>query len=136
MFTGCGYLVIPGILLLLSFSAGAQELQHRPAEQNPRVVACRVREAHASHDPAVGLVVFSQRDKADAERFSALLRSAEEGGAVEFQLSEGSTWQRASVVRLKSCFGRGLLILLGATVRPAAGSTFLLRFPVATLKAA
>jgi hypothetical protein len=136
MFTRYGHLVIAGIFLLVMSSAGAQQLQHRPAEQNPRVVACRVREAHASHDPAVGLVVFSQRDKVDAERFSALLRRAVEGGAVEIQLSEGGAWQAAGVVRLKSCFGRGLLILPAGGTPLAEGSTFLLRFPVATLRAA
>ena len=115
-------------------SSSGQQLQHRPPEQNPRVVACRVKEAHSSRDPAAGLVVFSQRDKTDADRFRELLRRAEEGGAVEFQSGEGAEWRPASVVRLKSCFGRGLLILRGGTTPPPDGSTFLLRFPVGTLK--
>jgi len=122
------------IFLIVLPAVDAQQLQHRPAEQNPRVVACRVREAHISHDPAVGLVVFSQRDKADAARLSGLLRNAQDGGAVEFQASEGGAWQPASVLRLKSCFGRGLLILPAGTTRPTEGDTFLLRFPVATLR--
>ncbi|HYM06574.1 MAG TPA: hypothetical protein VEU11_08440 [Terriglobales bacterium] len=129
-------LKILGSLLLLLPVASAQQLQHRPLEQNPRVVACRVKEAHASRDPAAGLVVFTQRDKAEAERFRALLHRAEEGGPVEFQSSDGGAWQAASVVRLKSCFGRGLLVLPAGTVPPAEGGTFLLRFPIATLKPA
>lgn len=120
----------------LKSATGSQQLQHRPAEQNPRVVACRVKEAHTSRDPAAGLIVFTQRDKADADRFRALLRSAQEGGAVEFQSGEGGAWQPASIVRLKSCFGRGLLVLPAGTVPPDDGSTFLLRFPVGTLKPA
>lgn len=115
-------------------SLSGQELQHRPPEQNPRVVACRVKEKHASHDPAAGLVVFTQRDRADAERFRSLLLRAEEGGAVEFQTDDGTEWRPASVVRLKSCFGRGLLILPAGVAPPAEGSTFLLRFPVGTLR--
>jgi hypothetical protein len=130
------HLGIPVGFWLLLPAAGAQQLQHRPAEQSPRVVACRVREAHRSRDPAAGLVVFSQHDKADAERFRTLLRNAQEGGAVEFQSSERGAWQPASVVRLKSCFGRGLLVLPPGSAPPAEGSSFLLRFPVATLKPA
>jgi len=127
----CG---ISGALWLVLPVVGAQELQHRPAEQNPRVVTCRVREAHSSGNPAVGLAVFSQRDKADAERLSTLLRSAADGGAVEFQIGEAGDWKAASIVRLKSCFGRGLLIVPSGTSPPAEGTTFLLRFPVGTLK--
>jgi len=127
---------IPAMLLLVLPAIGAQQLQHRPVDQNPRVVACRVREAHVSRAPVAGLVVFSQRDKADAERFRTLLRSEQEGGAVEFQSSEGGAWQPASVVRLKSCFGRGLLILPAGETAPAEGSTILVRFPVATLQPA
>ena len=129
------HLGVPAIFLIV-LPATAQEPQHRPAEQSPRVVACRVKETHASRDPAVGLVVFGQRDKADSERFHALLRRAQEGGPVEFQASEGATWQQARIVRLRSCFGRGLLILAGGAAAPAEGSTLLVRFPVSTLKPA
>lgn len=128
------FLGIAAALALVFPGVGAQELQHRPAEQNPRVVACRVMEAHTSVDPAVSVVVFHQRDKADAQRLGALLLRAVDGGAVEFQSSEGGAWQPASVMRLKSCFGRGLLILQGGAALPAERSTFLVRFPVATLK--
>ena len=125
-----------GIFTIVPAAAAPQQLQHRPAEQNPRVVACRVLEAHTSVDPAVSVVVFHQRDKADAQRLGALLLRAVDGGAVEFQSSEGGAWQPGSVVRLKSCFGRGLLILPGGAALPAERSTFLVRFPVATLKPA
>ena len=131
-FTRSGILVS----LLLLPTADAQQLQHRAPEQNLRVVACRVKEAHTSREPAAGLVVFPPRDKADADRFRSLRRRAEEGGAVEFQSSDGGAWQAASVVRLKSCFGRGLMVLPAGAVPPAEGGTFLLRFPVATLRPA
>jgi len=125
---------IPTFFLGIRPDVGAQQLQHRPPEQNPRVVACRVREAHASANPEAGLVVFSQRDKTDAQRLSALLRSARDGGAVEFQSGESGEWRPASIVRLKSCFGRGLLIIPSGQVPPSEGSTILLRFPLGTLK--
>jgi hypothetical protein len=115
--------------------AAPQALQHRPPEQNPRVVACRVMEAHTSRDPAVTVVLFQQRDKADAQRLMALLRRASES-AVEFQTGDGAAWQAAQVVRLKNCFGRGLLILPRGAAPLSEGATFLLRFPVATLSPA
>jgi uncharacterized protein YcfJ len=125
-----------GVLCAAPDAAAPQGLQRRPAEQNPRVVACRVIEVHTSREPAVSVVVFHQRDKVDADRLSGLLRRAVEGGTVEFQLAEGPTWQQATVARLKSCFGRGLLIVTSGP--PGAGplsqgDTFLLRFPVATV---
>jgi len=122
------------LLLLVFPPAGAQELQHRPPEQNPRVVNCKVMEVHSSREPAVSVAVFHQRDKADAQRLKELLERAMDGGAVEYQTSEGSAWQPAAVARLKSCFGRGLLILPAGAAPLAASQTFLLRFPVGTLK--
>ena len=130
-------LVATCVLCVAPDGAAPQKLQHRPAEQNPRVVACRMMEVHVSQQPAVSVVVFHQRDKVDADRLGKLLRDAQEGGAVEFQSSAGGEWQPASVARLKSCFGRGLLIVSTAPAGGAqltAGGTFLLRFPVGTLK--
>jgi hypothetical protein len=132
-----GYLgpVAIALLSVLPAAAVPQALQHRPAEQNPRVVACRVMEAHTSRDPAVTVVLFHQRDKADAQRLMAFLRLASEK-AVEFQTGDSAAWQTAPVVRLKNCFGRGLLILPDGVAPLAEGTTFLLRFPVAALSPA
>ena len=117
---------------LMPAAAVPQTLQHRPAEQNPRVVACRAMEAHTSHDPAVTVVLFHQREKADAGRLSALLVRASDK-AVEFQTGDGGEWHPAHVARLKYCFGRGLLIVPEGATPLADGATFLLRFPVASL---
>ncbi|HKM91816.1 MAG TPA: hypothetical protein VJX29_14500 [Candidatus Acidoferrales bacterium] len=120
-------------LLTLIPAAGApQALQHRPADQNPRVVACRVMEAHTSRDPAVTVVLFHQREKVDAQRLRALLLRASDK-PVEFQTGDGGDWRPAHVARLKYCFGRGLLILPESATPLADGATFLLRFPVASL---
>ena len=122
-------LVIISFFLLVLRTTSAQQLQHRPAEQDPQVVTCRVMEAHTGCNQNVSVVVFHQRDKDDAKRFGTLLRNARDGGQVEFQPVEGGTWRSASVARLKSCFGRGLLILPAGKTPLAEGSTFLLRFP-------
>jgi hypothetical protein len=127
------YALIAGLICSTGMAAH-QQLQHRPAEQNPRVVICKVMEAHTSREPAVSVVVFHQRNKADAERLRELLKRAADGGAVEIQTSEGGEWRPAAVARLKSCFGRGLLILPPGSTAPSTGSVFLLRFPVGTLK--
>jgi len=58
---------------------------------------------------------------------SALLRQ-HSGVIVEVQISGGG-WQSATVVRLKSCFGRGLLVLPPDAPMPKDGDTFFLRFP-------
>ena len=128
------YLIVAlaGTPLLSPAAAAPQTVQHRPADQNPRVVACRVMEAHTNSTPAVTLVLFHQRDKADAQRLQTLLRGASEK-AVEFQATDGTAWQTAQMVRLKSCFGRGLLILPAGGTPLAQGATFELRIPVAAL---
>jgi hypothetical protein len=89
-------------------------------------VACRVLEVHTSEQPAVTVAVFHQRDKQDQPRLSALLQK-NSGASVMVQIGDGA-WQRATVVRLKSCFGRGLLILPPGEPAPKDGETFLLKF--------
>jgi hypothetical protein len=128
----CLGLVAIAVLTLLPTSAAPQAVQHRPAEQNPRVVACRVMEVHPSREPAVTVVLFHQREKADAQRLRALLLRGSDK-AVEFQTGDGGEWRPAHVARLKYCFGRGLLILPEGSAPLADGATFLLRFPVAAL---
>jgi hypothetical protein len=93
---------------------------------DPNIIACRVLEAHASTHPAVIAVVFHQRDKADQARLASLLQHLA-GESVELQTGEGE-WKSATVVRLKSCFGRGLLLLPADAPPLKDGATFLLRF--------
>jgi hypothetical protein len=70
--------------------------------------------------------VFHQRDKADQTRLAALLQHLADE-SVELQTGDGK-WANATVVRLKSCFGRGLLLLPADAPPMKDGSTFLLRF--------
>jgi hypothetical protein len=55
-------------------------------------------------------------------------RLKDQPGAVEIKTSDGK-WHKATVARLKSCFGRGLLFLSGDTDEPKDREDFLLRFP-------
>jgi hypothetical protein len=93
----------------------------------PRFVNCHALEAHASSQPAVTIVVFNQRDKPDHARLSDLLKE-NDGASVELRTSDGK-WHKATLVRLRSCFGRGLLFLAGDPGEPKDRENFLLRFP-------
>jgi hypothetical protein len=104
--------------------AGSKQIATHP-EAN--LVQCRVLESHASKQPAAGFVVFHQRDKQDQPRLSTLLQ--QHSGTVVDLRADGGNWQSATVVRLKSCFGRGLLVLPSGAPMPEDGGTFLLRFP-------
>jgi len=72
-------------------------------------IACRALEAHTDNELKVTVVVFHQRDQAQHSQLAALLRE-HSGAMVEVQSGDGA-WRRARLVRLKSCFGRGLLML-------------------------
>lgn len=89
-------------------------------------IACRVLEAHASARPAATAVIFHQQDKADQARLGSLLK-AHSGESAAIQVSDGETIS-VTIFRLKSCFGRGLLLLPAGAPPMKDGSTFLLRF--------
>jgi hypothetical protein len=93
----------------------------------PRFINCHALEAHASSQPAITIVVFNQRDKPDHARLSDLLKE-NDGASVELRTSDGK-WHKATLVRLRSCFGRGLLFLAGDAGEPKDRENFLLRFP-------
>jgi hypothetical protein len=113
-----------GLFAFLAVAAGSNQTATDPATNS---VQCRVLESHASKQPAAGFVVFHQRDKQDQPRLSALLQQYS-GKVVDLQIN-GGNWQSATVVRLKSCFGRGLLVAPPDAPMPEDGGTFLLRFP-------
>jgi hypothetical protein len=102
-----------------------RDQQAPPAASN--VIACRILEVHANKEPGVVLVIFHQRDKKDQPRFAALLKQST-GGAIQIRPT-GAQWQSAQVVRLKSCFGRGLLILPAGTTPLKERADLLVKFP-------
>jgi hypothetical protein len=116
-------------LALLGLIAGMPSTTAQPAAAGPpgSPVACRVLEAHADAALGVTVVVFHQRDDADRARVGALLR-AHDGAAIEFQTSDGAS-HAATVMRLKACFGRGLLLFRSGGAVLAEKDEFLLREP-------
>ncbi len=108
----------------VSFNGGAASA---PRPQAANVIACRVMEAHASAEMRVVTVVFHQKDKNDGPRLGALL-GKHSGASVEFQTADGA-WHRAQVFRMKSCFGRGLLVFAAGEAQLAERREFVLKFP-------
>jgi hypothetical protein len=90
-------------------------------------IACRVLEAHPSEHPRITLVIFRHRDPKERARMGGLLRERS-GASVQFKKTEGQ-WRPATVLRLKSCFGRGALLIEGETAKLAEGDEFVLQFP-------
>ena len=94
---------------------------------DPNVVTCHALETHTNAQPGVTIVVFNQKLKDDHERLSDLLKD-NEGASVEIKAADGK-WHAASIARLKSCFGRGLLFFPGENSPVQERDDFVLRFP-------
>ena len=91
----------------------------------PKTVLCRVMESFEDAHLGVTAIIFHQRDKTDGPRLGEILQN-HSGETMVIVLSDGHS-RRATVFRMKSCFGRGLL-LLPATVKLVAGAEFTLGF--------
>jgi hypothetical protein len=112
------------LLLLLPILSGAQVPP--PTSADAGTIACRALEAHTDDELKVTVIVFHQRDEAQRSQLAALLRE-HSGAMVEVQSNDGP-WRRARLVRLKSCFGRGLLLV--PTPAPFSDrAEFVLRLP-------
>ncbi len=111
--------------LILPVLSGAQAAP-RLATADAGTIACRALEAHTDDELKVTVVVFHQRDEAQRSQLAALLRE-HSGAIVEVQGGDGA-WRRARLVRLKSCFGRGLL-LVPAPAPFSDRAEFVLRVP-------
>jgi len=115
------------LFVLTQHIARAQSTNQGSRSATSTVVACRIMEVHANKEPGVVLVIFHQRDKVDQPRFAALLKQST-GGTIQIRPA-GTQWQNATVIRLKSCFGRGMLILPAGTTNLRERSDLLVKFP-------
>jgi len=106
--------------------AARQVAAQRNAASNTDTIECRILEAHTSATPPVLLVIFHQRDKKDQPHLAELLKE-KTGSKAEVQVSD-SPWTNATVFRLKSNFGRGLLVLPAGSLEMKSGGTFRIRF--------
>jgi hypothetical protein len=120
----CCRVYFTAVIFSLAVSAPIASSQ-TTTQSSEGTIACRVIELKTAQTAGVTLVVFHQAENADRDSVGAFLRS-HDGASVEFEAGNGS-WQAASVFRLKSCFGRGLLVLPAGRARLAEGDKFLLR---------
>ena len=113
------------ILVMPPFLAaqGAQVTGATRAES--KEIRCRVMEVFEDRHLAVRAVIFHQRDKADGPRLGSLLL-AQSGRDVEFEMASGQKY-RATVFRVRSAFGRGLMLLPANAPKLAADDELTLR---------
>jgi hypothetical protein len=106
------------LVLIAPLLAVAQGEPH-PA---PVTITCRALEVHTDTELKAAIIVFHQRDPAQRSELAELLRK-HSGQMVEIQAG-GGQWHPAQLERLRSCFGRGMLMLV------AEHAQFLLRMPL------
>ncbi len=123
--------ILASSLLFLSLASGALSAGQARATQQPSApghasasIPCKVMERHADKERGTILILFHQRDKPDQPRLKDFLLQ-HDGATIQIQIGTGE-WQRATVWRIRNCFGRGLLIL-PENAAPKEKSTFLIR---------
>lgn len=122
--------IFAALFLLLARVAIAQSgyaLSAQAVNSTQQSVACRVMEVFVAERLGVAAVIFHQRDKADGPRLGELLL-AHSGQEVEFETRDGQR-HRATVMRVKSCFGRGLLLFAASEAKLAEKDDFVMCFP-------
>lgn len=97
---------------------------------SPGALICSTLEVKIAERMGVTLATFHQANKGDGPRLGELLRQ-NDGASVEFETSDGRT-HRATLLRLGSCFGRGLLVFPAGSAHLTAREQFWLRFPQAS----
>jgi len=90
-------------------------------------IICSVIEAFEQEGLGVRAIVFHQRDKADGPRLGSFLL-AHSGQEMELETTGGRRY-RATVFRLKSCFGRGLVLVSTNKFKLGEHDEFTLRLP-------
>jgi hypothetical protein len=106
--------------------AARQAASHSNPAPQPAIVECRVVEAHSSAIPAALVVIFHQQAKKDQPRLSALIK-ANSGSDADIQIGSAA-WKRVSIFRLRTCFGRGMMVLSPGEAALKDGDTFRIRF--------
>ena len=107
-------------------SRGAQ-IQATVTKAGNGPIICSVMEAFEEGRLGVRAIVFHQRDKADGPRLGSLLLT-HSGEEMELETTGGRRY-RATVFRVKSCFGRGLVLVPTSKLKLSQDDEFTLRLP-------
>ena len=124
--------LVCAIAFVVPSLAARQAASHPNAAPESAVVDCRVLEAHASTAPAALVVIFHQLEKKDQPRLAALIK-ANSGTDADIQI-RSSAWTKARIFRLRTCFGRGMMILSPGEAGLKDGDAFRIRFSNAAPK--
>ena len=98
----------------------------QPAKAEPQTINCRTMEVFVAKSRGASVLIFHQRDKADGPKLSELLEKYA-GQEVEVETGDGKR-HRATVERIKSCFGRGMLIFSADEANLRVKEDFILHF--------
>ncbi len=97
------------VLPLSGLSQGAQNSGARESKAESGVIVCRVMETFEDNRLGMRAIIFHQRDKADGPRLGALL-VAQSGKEMDLETIDGRRYH-VTVFRVKSAFGRGLVMV-------------------------
>ncbi len=111
---------------IMTVFQGAIAQDHPGSTPAPAVVVCSALEVKTVERMGVALVIFHQANKSDGPRLGELLQQ-NDGASVEFETSDGRT-HTATLFRLGTCFGRGLLVFPAGSARLTPRDQFRLRF--------
>jgi hypothetical protein len=120
-------IALSATLVSYAFAQGGPPSPARADDTSRRAVACKVMEVFAAPKLSVNAIIFHQSDKTEGPRLGELLKSYS-GREMEFETKDGKQ-HHATVYRVKSCFGRGLMIIPSGEAKLEAKDEFLLRFP-------
>ncbi len=112
---------------IIAFSQGAVAQRQTSTPSAPAAVVCSALEVRTAEQMGVALLVFHQANSGDGSRLGELLKQ-NDGASVVFETSDGRT-QTATLFRLGTCFGRGLLVFPARGVHLTSREQFRLRFP-------
>ena len=120
--------VLGAIITILPGAMAQNKPGSRPAPE--AAIVCRALEVKTAERMRVALVLFHQASKRDGARLGELLRG-NDGVTVEFETSDGRS-HPATLFRLGTCFGRGLLVFPAGSAHLTPRDQFWLRFPKGT----
>ena len=113
-------------ILMIPVSDPSHGAQVQPPGTKEGII-CKVMESFEEGRLGVRAIVFHQRDKADGPRLGSLLLT-HSGKEMELETTDGRRY-RATVFRVKSCFGRGLVLVPTSKLKLGEHDEFTLRLP-------
>lgn len=109
-----------------ALATGAQAAS--ASSQAGETVSCRVLETWSVKKLGVAMAIFHQARKEDGPKLGEMLLQRD-GATAEFQTPDGQ-WYAATVFRVKTCFGRGMLVFPAASASLTAHEVIPIRFVV------